>query len=104
MAGVGKTTLALRYADELAPDYPDGQLYVNLRGFDATAPPTEPLDALRDMLEGLGFPSQSLPESVDARSGLLRSILSDNRSWSCSTTPTTTGRSNPCSREPARAG
>jgi DNA-binding SARP family transcriptional activator/tetratricopeptide (TPR) repeat protein len=76
MAGVGKTTLALRYANELAHEYPDGQLYVNLRGFDATAPPTDPLDALRDMLEAFGIPAKGLPESVDARSGLLRSILS----------------------------
>ena len=79
MAGVGKTALALRYADELAPEFPDGQLYVNLRAFDATASPTEPLDALRDMLEGLGVRSQRLPESVDARSGLLRSILSEKQ-------------------------
>jgi DNA-binding SARP family transcriptional activator/tetratricopeptide (TPR) repeat protein len=77
MAGVGKTTLALRLAAELAHHHPDGQLYVNLRGFDATAPPTDPLDALRDLLQGLGVPSQALPESVDARSGLLRSILSE---------------------------
>jgi DNA-binding SARP family transcriptional activator len=79
MAGVGKTTLALHHAAELAHDYPDGQLYVNLRGFDATAAPTDPLDALRDMLEGLGVPSQRQPESVDGRSGLLRSILSQKR-------------------------
>ncbi|MCW2671139.1 MAG: putative AfsR family transcriptional regulator [Frankiales bacterium] len=79
MGGVGKTTLALRVADELAHHHSDGQLYVNLRGFDATAPPTDPLDALRDMLEGLGLPSPSLPESVDARSGLLRSILSEQQ-------------------------
>jgi DNA-binding SARP family transcriptional activator len=79
MAGVGKTTLALRYANELAHEYPDGQLYVNLRGFDATAAPTDPLDALRDMLEGLGVPAQGQPESVDGRSGLLRSILSQKQ-------------------------
>lgn len=79
MAGVGKTTLALHYAQELAHQYPDGQLYLNLRGFDATAPPTEPSDALRDMLEGLGVPSPGQPESVDARSGLLRSILSEKQ-------------------------
>jgi len=79
MAGVGKTTLALHYAAELAHEYPDGQLYVNLRGFDATAAPTDPLDALRDMLEGLGVPSQRQPESVDGRSGLLRSILSQKQ-------------------------
>jgi tetratricopeptide (TPR) repeat protein len=79
MAGVGKTTLALRYANELAHQYPDGQLYANLRGFDATAPPADPLDALRDMLEGLGVPSRGLPSSVDARSGLLRSVLSEKQ-------------------------
>jgi DNA-binding SARP family transcriptional activator len=79
MAGVGKTTLALRYAAELAHDYPDGQLYVNLRGFDATAAPTTPLAALGDMLEGLGVPWQGQPESVDGRSGLLRSILSQKQ-------------------------
>ena len=76
MAGVGKTTLALRYAAELARDYADGQLYVNLRGFDATSAPTAALDALGDMLEGLGVPWQGQPESVDGRAGLLRSILS----------------------------
>ena len=79
MAGVGKTTLALRLADEITSCHPDGQLYVNLRGFDATAPPTSPLAALRDMLQALGIPSPALPESVDARSGLLRSLLSERR-------------------------
>jgi tetratricopeptide (TPR) repeat protein len=79
MTGVGKTTLALRFAGELARHHPDGQLYVNLRGFDATAPPTDPLDAQRDLLEALGVPSQALPQSVGARSGLLRSLLSERQ-------------------------
>ncbi|HEY3609865.1 MAG TPA: BTAD domain-containing putative transcriptional regulator [Pseudonocardiaceae bacterium] len=79
MAGVGKTTLALRYAAELAHAYPDGQLYVNLRGFDATAAPTAELDALGDMLEGLGVPWRGQPESVGGRAGLLRSILSQKQ-------------------------
>jgi DNA-binding SARP family transcriptional activator len=79
MAGVGKTTLALLCADKLVACHPDGQLWVNLRGFDATSPPTSPLDALRDMLQALGVPSQALPESVGARSGLLRSLLSERR-------------------------
>ncbi len=79
MAGVGKTTLALILARETEACLTDGQLYVNLRGFDATAPPTSPLDALRDLLGALGVPSQALPESVDARSGLLRSLLSERR-------------------------
>jgi len=79
MAGVGKTTLALRLAGELAARHRDGQVYVNLRGFDATAPPADPLDAQRDMLEALGVPSQGLPQSAGARSGLLRSLLSERQ-------------------------
>jgi DNA-binding SARP family transcriptional activator len=79
MAGVGKTTLAQRYAAEIAPDYPDGQLYANLRGFDATAAPTNPHDAVRDMLEGLGVPAQIQPNSLDACTGMLRSILAERR-------------------------
>ena len=79
MAGVGKTTMALRLAGQVAHRHPDGQLYVNLRGFDATAPPTDPLDAQGDMLEALGVPSQALPQSVGARSGLLRSLLSERQ-------------------------
>ena len=79
MAGVGKTSLALRHALDLAGDFPDGQLYVNLRGFDPFAPPTEPREALMDLLLGLGVASQSIPESLGARSGLLRSILTGRR-------------------------
>ncbi|HEX4723183.1 MAG TPA: BTAD domain-containing putative transcriptional regulator [Pseudonocardiaceae bacterium] len=79
MAGVGKTTLALRHAAEIAHDYPDGQLYVNLRGFDATSAPTDPLGALGDLLEGLGVPWQGQPESVGGRAGLLRGILARKR-------------------------
>jgi DNA-binding SARP family transcriptional activator/tetratricopeptide (TPR) repeat protein len=79
MAGVGKTTFAIRHAAELAGRYPDGQLYVNLRGFDATASPTAPSDALRDMLEGLGVPAQAQAQSVDARAALLRTTLSERR-------------------------
>ncbi|WP_433167137.1 BTAD domain-containing putative transcriptional regulator [Kribbella sp. CA-247076] len=79
MAGVGKTTLALQCAHDLADHFPDGQLFANLRGFDATAAPTAPLDALQDMLFGLGVPAQGLPDSLDARSALLRTLLADRR-------------------------
>jgi DNA-binding SARP family transcriptional activator len=79
MAGVGKTSLALHHAHEVAADYPDGQLYLNLRGFEATTEPTDPRDALRDLLESLGVYAQGLPESLDARSGLLRSVLTERR-------------------------
>jgi len=79
MAGVGKTSLALRHALDLCDEFPDGQLYVNLRGFDPFAPPTEPRDALIDLLHGLGVAAPGIPESLGARSGLLRSILAGKR-------------------------
>jgi hypothetical protein len=53
--------LALRLALDWRPHHPAGQLYVNLRRFDATAPLTGPLDALRDMLQALGVPAETPP-------------------------------------------
>ena len=75
MAGVGKTTLAVRYAHQVADRFPDGQLYVNLRGYDATGPAANPAEVLREFLEALGMPAQRVPVGLDARSGLFRSLL-----------------------------
>ncbi|WP_369373674.1 BTAD domain-containing putative transcriptional regulator [Promicromonospora sp. Populi] len=79
MAGVGKTSLALKWGGLHTADYPDGLLYVDLRGFDAVAPPLDPAEALRDLLEALGVAPQALPDSADARSALLRSLLAGRR-------------------------
>ncbi|MEW2473308.1 tetratricopeptide repeat protein [Micromonospora gifhornensis] len=79
MAGVGKTTLAVRYAHQVADRFPDGQLYVNLRGFDATGPAANPAEVLREFLEALGVPAQRVPVGLDARSGLFRSVLAGRR-------------------------
>jgi DNA-binding SARP family transcriptional activator len=78
-AGVGKTALAVRFAREAAARFPDGQLYVNLRGFDPSSAPAEPGTVLRGLLESLGVPAHQLPGSLDAQTGLLRSLLGGKR-------------------------
>jgi DNA-binding SARP family transcriptional activator len=78
-AGVGKTTLAIRFARQVAPRFPDGQLYVNLRGFDPSGSPTEPETALRGFFEALGVPPRQVPASLEAQTGLFRSLLDGKR-------------------------
>lgn len=78
MAGVGKTTLALHWAHRVVARFPDGQLYVNLRGYD-DADAVSPADALVAFLEALGVPIGRIPSSTDARTGLYRSLLATRR-------------------------
>ncbi|MFE2061750.1 BTAD domain-containing putative transcriptional regulator [Streptomyces sp. NPDC059467] len=79
MGGVGKTALAVHWARQARPAFPDGQLYVNLRGFDPGGAPLPPDRALRGFLEALGVPAARVPESPDAQVGLYRSLLSGRR-------------------------
>ncbi|MER5916765.1 tetratricopeptide repeat protein [Streptomyces sp. NPDC001982] len=76
-AGIGKTTLALTAAHRVKDAYPDGQLYVNLRG-DGDAPKTSG-EALEQLLERLGIARDDLPADVDGRASLLRSLANDQR-------------------------
>ncbi|HEY8471262.1 MAG TPA: BTAD domain-containing putative transcriptional regulator [Natronosporangium sp.] len=78
-AGVGKSTLALHWAHRVANAFPDGQLYLNLRGFDPAAAPTGPAEAIRSLLDGLQVPSSQLPANLDAQVGLYRSLLTGRR-------------------------
>jgi DNA-binding SARP family transcriptional activator/tetratricopeptide (TPR) repeat protein len=79
MAGVGKTALAVRWAHRVADRFPDGQLYLNLRGFDAGEAVMRPAEAVRVLLDGLQVPPARLPATFDAQVGLYRSLLVDKR-------------------------
>ena len=78
-AGVGKTVLAVHWAHQVAGEFPDGQLYLNLRGFGPSANPAPPEEALRAMLGALHVPSALIPDSVDAQAALYRSTLAGRR-------------------------
>ncbi|MFG1871623.1 AfsR/SARP family transcriptional regulator [Micromonospora arborensis] len=73
-AGVGKTALAVHWAHTVASRFPDGQLYVNLRGFDPSGQAMDPAEAIRGFLDALGVPSERIPRGLDAQTGLYRSL------------------------------
>lgn len=79
MAGVGKTALGLRWAQQIAPRFPDGQLYADLRGFGPTGRPVAPTDALTAFLDALGITSAKIPANEEARQCLYRSRLAGRR-------------------------
>jgi DNA-binding SARP family transcriptional activator/tetratricopeptide (TPR) repeat protein len=78
-AGVGKTTLAVRWAHQVQGRFPDGQLYVNLRGYDPTGPVMDPAEAVRGFLAAFGVSGAQVPSSAQAQIGLYRSVLSGKR-------------------------
>ncbi|MFD8395792.1 BTAD domain-containing putative transcriptional regulator [Streptomyces sp. NPDC059680] len=79
MAGIGKSALAVHWAHQLAPRFPDGQLYTNLRGFGSAALPLAPGKVLGRFLRALGAPAQDIPADLDSRAAFYRSLLADRQ-------------------------
>jgi DNA-binding SARP family transcriptional activator len=77
-AGVGKTTLAVHWANRAAAAYPDGQLYVNLRGFDPGGQ-VRPPDVLRGFLRALGLAARDIPATVEEQIALYRTTMAGRR-------------------------
>ena len=78
-AGIGKTALAVHWAHRHAGRFPDGQLYVNLRGFDPAGAPVDALTVVLDFLHALGVPAERIPANEAAQLALYRSILADRQ-------------------------
>ncbi len=77
-AGVGKTALAVRWAHRVTDRFPDGQLYVNLRGYDPDKP-LGPDEALEAFLRELGVDGSAIPPEVAQRAARYRSLLAGRR-------------------------
>jgi DNA-binding SARP family transcriptional activator len=77
-AGVGKTALAVHWAHRVTERFPDGQVYLNLRGY-ATGTPVRPVEALSMMLRSLGMAPDQIPAEEAEASARYRSLLADRR-------------------------
>lgn len=79
MPGVGKTSLALAWAHKHAADYPDGRLYLDLKGFAERGMPLKPDEAVKILLDLLGVGEQQLPATAEGRAALYRATVADLR-------------------------
>lgn len=79
VAGIGKTTLAVHWGRRVADRFPDGQLYLDLRGFDAASAPVRPAEALHEFLGALGVRASQIPSSLTGQVALYRSLLADKQ-------------------------
>ncbi len=79
MAGVGKTALAVHWGHQCRQHFPDGQLYVNLRGFDPAGAAMRPGEAITHLLAALGVPPEEMPDSLEDQAALYRSRTANRR-------------------------
>ncbi|GAA3555852.1 BTAD domain-containing putative transcriptional regulator [Amycolatopsis ultiminotia] len=78
-AGVGKSALVIWWAHRAARHFPDGVLFASLHGFDPHHAPLEPADLLAQFLLGLGVPADEVPERLNERVALYRSLIAGRR-------------------------
>jgi transcriptional regulator with XRE-family HTH domain len=79
MAGIGKTALAVHAARQLADEFPDGQVFLQLHGHTPGHQPVDPADALASLLQASGVPAQSIPDGLEPRAWLWRDQLAGRR-------------------------
>lgn len=79
MAGAGKTAFAVHWAHRTTQRFPDGQIYLDLRGYDPVRPPLTVQEALSAVFDSLGVPAQQVPKDLDRQSAYLRSLVVDKR-------------------------
>ena len=78
-AGIGKTALAVHWAHQVRHRFPDGQLYVNLHGFDHDRPPLGAGEALELLLRSLGLEASEIPPGEEAQARVYRTLLAGRR-------------------------
>jgi DNA-binding SARP family transcriptional activator len=78
LGGIGKTALALNWAHQHRHEFPDGQLFIDLQGYGPGDLITTGA-ALRSLLLSLGLPEAQIPNDIEARSSMLRSMLANRR-------------------------
>ncbi|MFJ6938927.1 BTAD domain-containing putative transcriptional regulator [Streptomyces sp. NPDC101132] len=79
IGGVGKTALAVHWANQIAARFPDGQLFADLRGYDEKDEPVTPATTLDRFLRALGVPAPQIPSDPQERAALYRSVLGGKR-------------------------